>query len=233
MEFHGFNKLTLLDYPGKLACTLFTGYCNFKCPFCHNAELVLHPDSQPALSEDTIIRQIKSRASMIEGVAITGGEPTLHKDLPDFIKRLRDETGLSIKLDTNGTAPDMLKELLDNRLIDYVAMDIKSSPDGYAKATGLNTVSMSELFSSVDMIIDSGIEYEFRTTVVDGLHTETDFLEIGKWIKGAKRYFLQCYKDSGDLIAPMGLKAPSRDKLERFRNVLLPYVPETRLRGVD
>ena len=233
MQFHGFNKLTLLDYPGKLACTLFTGYCNFRCPFCHNAELVLRPDSQPALDEEKIIAGIKERASRLEGVAITGGEPTMHKDLPGFIERLKKETGLCIKLDTNGTNPHMLKNLIDDGLIDCIAMDIKSSPDGYARAVGLKSISMTELFESVELILSNRVDYEFRTTVVDGIHSESDILEIGKWIRGAKHYYLQCYKDSGDLIAPDGLKAPSKEVLEKYRTILLPFIPATELRGVD
>ncbi len=232
MVFHGFNKLTLLDYPGKLACTLFTGYCNFRCPFCHNAELVLRPDSQPTLDAERVLELIKARASKLEGVAITGGEPTLNKDLPDFIRRLKDETGLAVKLDTNGTNPDMLKKLISERLLDYAAMDIKSSPDGYARAVGLSGVSMSEIFDSVDILTNSGLPYEFRTTVVEGIHTEADFSKIGKWIRGAKHYYLQAYKDSGDLIAPDGLKSPSAEKLEEYRQILLPYIPGTELRGI-
>lgn len=232
MKIHGYSQLTLLDYPGHLACTIFCGHCNFRCPFCHNASLVLHADEQPVISEDTILQHLKKRQGILEGIAITGGEPTLHRDLPDFIKKLRDETGLSIKLDTNGTNPGMLEGLISEKLIDYVAMDIKSSPARYALASGLKTLEMDDIFNSVDILMSSDIDYEFRTTVVDRIHQKDDFIEIGEWIAGAKAYFLQCYKDSGDLISPAGLHAPTPETLEHYRDILLPFVPNTEIRGL-
>lgn len=232
MKIHGYSQLTLLDYPGHLACTIFCGHCNFRCPFCHNASLVLHADEQPVISEETILQHLKKRQGILEGIAITGGEPTLHRDLPDFIKRLRDETGLAVKLDTNGTNPEMLKKLIDEKLIDFVAMDIKSSPSRYALAAGLKTLDMDDIFNSVEILMKSEIDYEFRTTVVDKIHRKDDFIEIGEWIAGAKAYFLQCYKDSGDLISPDGLRAPTIETLEHYRDILLPFVPNTGIRGI-
>jgi len=232
MKIHGYNGLTLLDYPGRLACVIFTGCCNYRCPFCHNAELVLRPDEQPALDPDRLINDIVHKSGKIEGVVITGGEPTLQRDLPDFLRKLKDASGLPVKLDTNGTDPEMLKALAGEGLIDYIAMDIKAAPDRYHTATGLECVSMSEIFESVDFIMQNGLEYEFRTTVVDGIHTKDDFIKIGKWIKGACRYYLQPYKDSGDLISPAGLSAPTPEMLEEYRHILLPYIPDTILRGV-
>lgn len=232
MRIHGYSQLTLLDYPGKLACTIFTGSCNFRCPFCHNASLALHPEKQPALDEDKIIEHLYSRKSMLEGICVTGGEPTLYKDLPDFLERLR-TTGFLIKLDTNGSNPDMVKEVIDRGLVDYIAMDIKSSPTGYAMATGLETFAMDKIFSSVDIIMSSGLDYEFRTTVADGLHHADDFVQIGKWIKNCKAYYLQQYKDSGDLICPKGLSSPSVTTLEQYRNILLSDIPNTFIRGAD
>ena len=232
MQIHGFAKLTLLDYPGRIATTVFTGGCNFRCPFCHNAVLVLDPNAQPLIPEDEVLRELESRKNKLEGVCITGGEPTLCRDLPEFIEKIR-ALGLLVKLDSNGTAPDMIAGLIERGLIDHIAMDIKSSPEGYSKAVGLKDMSMDNIFRSVDLIMQSGIEYEFRTTVVDGIHTPDDFKKIGVWIKGAKAYFLQQYKDSGDLISPQGLSSPSKETLEKYREILLPYIPNTSIRGTD
>ena len=232
MQIHGFAKLTLLDYPGRIAATVFTGGCNFRCPFCHNAVLVLDPNAQPLIPEDEVLRELESRKNKLEGVCITGGEPTLNRDLPEFIEKVR-ALGLLVKLDSNGTAPDMIADLIDRGLVDYIAMDIKSSPEGYSKAVGLKDMSMDNIFRSVDLIMQSGIDYEFRTTVVDGIHTADDFKKTGIWIKGAKAYYLQQYKDSGDLIAPRGLASPSKETLEKYREILLPYVPNTSIRGTD
>ncbi|MCR5322605.1 MAG: anaerobic ribonucleoside-triphosphate reductase activating protein [Lachnospiraceae bacterium] len=232
MKIHGYSQLTLLDYPGHLACTIFCGHCNFRCPFCHNASLVLHANEQPVISEEKIFEHLKKRQGILEGVAITGGEPTLHADLPDFIRRIRTETGLSVKLDTNGTNPKMLKELIEEGLIDYAAMDIKTSPARYALAAGLKALDMGDIFNSVEILMNSGIDYEFRTTIVDEIHHRDDLIEIGEWIAGAKAYYLQCYKDSGDLISPDGLHAPSLEKLELFRDIVIPFVPNTGIRGI-
>ena len=232
MQIHGFAKLTLLDYPGKIAATIFTGGCNFRCPFCHNAVLVLNPNAQPKIDENEILKELESRKNKLEGVCITGGEPTLCRDLPDFIAKIR-EHGFLVKLDSNGTNPDMLEDLISRKLIDFVAMDIKSSPEGYGKATGLKDISMDNIFRSTDLLMQSGTDYEFRTTVVDGIHTADDFKKIGIWLKGAKAYYLQQYKDSGDLIAPKGLSAPSKETLEKYRGILLPYIPNTSIRGID
>ena len=232
MKIHGYSQLTLLDYPGKLACTIFTGSCNFRCPFCHNASLAVHPDRQPPLDEDKILAHLRSRKSMLEGICVTGGEPTIYSDLPDFLEKLR-TTGFLIKLDTNGSNPDMVKEVIDRRLVDYIAMDIKSSPADYAQAIGLESVSMDKIFASVDLIMSSAPDYEFRTTVVDGLHHADDFKQIGKWLAGCKAYYLQQYKDSGDLIAPEGLSSPSIITLSQYRNILLPDIPNTFIRGID
>ena len=233
MKIHGYDKLTLLDYPGKVASTIFCGHCNFRCPFCHNASLVLHADEMPLISEEEIFEHLTGRKGVIEGVAITGGEPTLYRDLPDFIVRLKEKTGVLVKLDTNGTNPDMLAELMERGLIDRVAMDIKSSPAGYAAASGLDEIDMDAVFKSVDLIMKGIVEYEFRTTVVDELHGDREMKAVGKWLTGASAYYLQCYKDSGELINPEGLHAPSAEKLEHFRQILLPFIPNTYIRGVS
>lgn len=233
MYIHGLSQLTLLDYPGKLACTVFCGSCNFRCPFCHNASLVLNPTSLPSMSEDKVIAHLQKRKNTLEGVCITGGEPTLQPDLADFIRRIKDETGFPVKLDTNGSHPDTVERLLSEHLIDSIAMDIKSSPGGYARAAGLPSFTMDNIFRSVDLIRSSDIDYEFRTTVVDGIHSDDDFREIGKWLRGSRAYYLQMYKDSGELISPLGLKAPSREDLIRYRDILLPYIETVDIRGVD
>lgn len=232
MQIHGFSPLTLLDYPDKLACTIFCGNCNFRCPFCHNASLVLNPEVQPEISEDYILEHLKKRDSMLEGICVTGGEPTLYKDLPDFLAKLR-ETGLHIKLDTNGSNPAMIEYLIRNRLVDFIAMDIKACPDNYINAVGLNEFSMTEIFKAAEILMTSGIDYEFRTTVVNGIHSETDFIQIGEWLQGAKAYYLQRYKNSGDIIAPENLSAPTLKQMKAYRNLVLPYISNTNLRGTD
>lgn len=236
MEIHGFNKLTLLDYPGKIACTIFTGSCNFRCPFCHNATLVLNPKAQPLISEEEILTCLKERRDRLEGVAITGGEPTLYPDLPDFIRKIK-ELGYPVKLDSNGSRPGILRDLINNGLVDHIAMDIKAAPENYGQAVGIKNFSMDEIFESADLLMDNGaigiIDYEFRTTVVNGIHTEKDFEKIGRWLKGAKAYFLQQFKDSGDLIAPEGLSAPTFEQMNGYREILLPNIPSTQLRGVS
>lgn len=235
MKIHGINGLTLLDFPGKMACTIFTGHCNFRCPFCHNATLVLNPDSQPLIPEDNVFELLEKRAGRLEGVAITGGEPTLNRDLPEFCAKIK-EKGLLIKLDTNGYNPGMVKELIDKKLVDCIAMDIKAAPENYAAATGLTSFNMDPIFESTDLITDSGakglIDYEFRTTVVGGIHTENDFAKIGKWLKGAKAYFLQGYREGNDQIDAHGLSIVPVDTMEHYKEILLPFIPNTQLRGV-
>lgn len=236
MEIHGFNKLTLLDYPGKIACTIFTGSCNFRCPFCHNATLVLNPKAQPSISEDEILACLKERRDRLEGVAITGGEPTLYPDLPDFISKIK-ALGYPVKLDSNGSKPQVLRNLIESGLVDKIAMDIKAAPENYGRAVGISNFSMDEIFESADLLMDSGargvIDYEFRTTVVEGIHTEKDFEKISRWLKGAKAYFLQQFKDSGDLISPEGLSAPSLEQMNQYKEILLPNIPATQLRGIS
>ncbi|MDD6035928.1 MAG: anaerobic ribonucleoside-triphosphate reductase activating protein [Lachnospiraceae bacterium] len=230
MEFHGLNKLTLLDFPKHLACTVFTGRCNLRCPFCHNADLVLCPDSQPLITEDTVFSFLERRAGTLEGICITGGEPTLQSDLLPFLKRCKD-LGYLTKLDTNGTRPDVLKAALDANLLDYIAMDIKNSPARYAETAGLPSVRFSAFEESVLLIRNSGLPYEFRTTVVKELHTKEDLSAVGEWLKGAKCYALQAFKDSGSLIRP-GLSGYTAEELSAFKDMLSPYFETVLLRGI-
>ncbi len=213
----GFLPTTLLDYPEKLACTVFTCGCNFRCPFCQNGTLVLGAHFGPSgaldtsVPEDTvrealsaapeyersedILERIKKRKNILEGVCITGGEPTLQKDLPDFLRRIK-SLGLLIKLDTNGSRPDVIKSLYQEGLIDYVAMDIKSSRENYPAVSGIPGLSVATIEESAEFLMHCGIEYEFRTTLVKGLHTLADMEAIAAWLNGAKKYYLQSYEDS-------------------------------------
>ncbi len=200
----GLNKTTLLDYPGRVAATIFTGGCNFRCPFCQNGGLVLEPSLQDVYPEEEVLAFLKKRINVLKGVCVSGGEPTLHADLPEFIEKIK-ELGYQVKLDTNGYAPQVLKGLIHNGLIDYVAMDIKNSQEKYAATIGLdgelqNAFSMDRVCESVEILRSTGIDHEFRTTVVRELHTKEDILKIGEWIKGCPRYYLQQFKESDNII---------------------------------
>lgn len=229
MIIQGIQKLTLLDYPGKLATTVFLGGCNFRCPFCHNASLVLSPSSKGCMSEDELFEFLESRKGKIAAVCISGGEPTLYSDLPLFISKIK-EMGFLVKLDTNGSNTEMIYSLLSDELIDYVAMDIKSSKDGYDEATG-GEVDLDAIEQSVMLLLNSDIEYEFRTTVVRELHTAEHIRDIAEWIRGAKRYYLQTYKDSGDILGGSEFTAYSKDEMTRLLDLVRPYVQTCGVRG--
>lgn len=231
MQIHGFNKLTLLDYPGHLAATIFLGGCNMRCPFCHNASLVTKAASQPTLPPEEIISSLAKRKNILEGVCISGGEPTLYPDLPDLIKEIK-ALGFHVKLDTNGTNPAMLKSLVKDQLIDFVAMDIKNSRGKYSLTSGISDINLKLIEESISYLLSSPLEYEFRTTVVKEHHTNEDMLSIGQWIEGAKAYYLQQYKDSGDILST-GLSSHTKDILESFVTILTPFVKNVSLRGVD
>ena len=223
----GIQKLTLLDYPQKVACTLFTAGCNFRCPFCHNASLVKGDDG-PILSEEEVLKYLNLRQGILDAVCITGGEPTLQPDLKDFIIKVK-ALGYSVKLDTNGYKPEVLKDLVNSGLIDYVAMDIKSSKEGYARTAGLQNIDISKIEESVDFLMQGNVDYEFRTTVVEELHDENDFLAISEWLKNAKKYYLQSFKDSGDILG--GTYTPcSGEKMEHFLKILTKNIPKTEIR---
>ncbi len=230
MRIGGMQKLTLLDYPGKVACTVFLSGCNLRCPFCHNPGLVLPEQSNgPGISEAEALSFLEQRKGKLDGVCVTGGEPTLQPGLPEFLKKLR-ELGYAIKLDTNGTNPGMLTTLLQNGVLDYVAMDIKNSPSRYAETCGgVDILSMVQ--ESTNLLLDGSVEYEFRTTVCKPLHTEKEMKEIGRWLRGAKRYFLQAFVDSGDLVSG-GVQAHTHEELVRLLQTVLPYIPNTQLRGI-
>ena len=230
MQIHGFQKLTLLDYPGHIAATIFLAGCNMRCPFCHNASLVTKVISENAIPEETVLSTLYSRKHILEGVCITGGEPTLYSELPTLIEEIK-SMGLKVKLDTNGTNPAMLKHLAKENLIDYVAMDIKNSKEKYALTTGIPGLSLDKIYESVEFLLTSSIAYEFRTTLVNEFHTIEDIVSIGKWINGAAAYYLQSYKDSSDMIQT-GLNPHTTDTLIEFSNLLKPYITNVFLRGV-
>ncbi|MBD5529539.1 MAG: anaerobic ribonucleoside-triphosphate reductase activating protein [Lachnospiraceae bacterium] len=230
MNFCGMNKTTLLDYPGHVAATLFTGGCNMRCPFCQNSGLVLEPGSQPVISEREVLDFLEKRKGILEGVCITGGEPTLQAQLGDFVRRVR-ELGYLVKLDTNGYRPEVLRQMLEERVLDYVAMDIKASRERYGIACGLPDVELSLIEESVNLLKKSRIPYEFRTTVVKGLHSPEEFTAIGQWLQGCRAYYLQSYRDSEQVMQP-GFASYERRELEEMRERAARYVPQTALRGI-
>jgi len=230
MKLHGLQKMTLLDFPGHVACTVFLGGCDFRCPFCHNFELI-DGTAQPIMDEDELFRFLESRKGLIDGVAITGGEPCLHKELPEFIKKIR-AIGYPVKLDTNGYHPEMLKSILDEGLVEYVAMDIKNSEEKYDITCGVDGLDMSKIKESIHILINSGIDYEFRTTVIKEFHEKEDFIKMCEMIKGAKRYFLQRFTDR-DSVPYGNLTAPSFDEMKEFAAVSRQFIPNTELRGVE
>lgn len=194
----GLNKTTLLDYPGRVAATIFTGGCNFRCPFCHNAGLVLTPSSAETFSEEDVFSFLRKRRNVLGGVCITGGEPTLQEDLPEFISQIR-QLGYAVKLDTNGYRPEVLGKLIEDGLLDYVAMDIKNCEEKYELTAGVG-IKLDPVKESVDILKNSGIDYEFRTTVVKEFHDREDICRIGEWIKGCRRYYLQQFVESENII---------------------------------
>lgn len=230
MEIHGYTKTTLLDYPGHVAATVFTAGCNFRCPFCHNGDLVLNPSIYPRIDESEIMNHLTKRKNVLSAVCISGGEATLQPDLIPFIEKIR-SLGYLIKLDTNGYNPTVLSDLMKNNLLDYVAMDIKSGPSGYSKASGIE-VDITKIQSSIDILKSSSVDYEFRTTCVKGIHTDADFLEIGDWLRGSHRYFLQDFKENESVI-DKSCSSFSLEEMEHIRDIISPYIPEVELRGID
>lgn len=231
MLISGLQKLTLLDYPGTVACTVFTQGCNLRCPFCHNAMLVL-PEKmeEPLYTEDSILDFLKKRQGVVEGVAITGGEPLLHADIPQFLEKIK-ALGFKIKLDTNGTNPKLLKTIVESKLVDRVAMDIKNSPECYPVTTGVN-VDMAAVTESKDYLLSGVVNYEFRTTVVKGLHTKESLVKAAEWIAGAKEYYLQQFKDSGNLISAEGFSAFNEKEMYELCEAVKKYVPQAKVRGI-
>ena len=231
MKIHGFQKTTLLDYPGHVAATVFVGGCNFRCPFCHNGLLVLESETQPAIPEEEVLSYLQKRQGILEGICITGGEPTLQSDLAAFIRRLKG-LGYQVKLDTNGGRPQILEQLLQEGLLDYVAMDIKASPDNYAAAAGLKEMDFDKIRQSIRLLMKSNISYEFRTTVVKGIHTLEEFEEIGRLLQGCRAYFLQGFRESESMVG-QGCQAFSAHEMEKMAEMAGKYIDRVELRGVE
>ena len=227
----GFQKLTLLDFPGHVAATVFTGGCNLRCPFCHNATLVTDTAQTPILATDEVLAYLKKRQGILDGVCVTGGEPTLQVALPDFLRQLK-QMGYAVKLDTNGTSPDVIRALIADNLVDYVAMDIKNCRERYGITAGKIPFDTAPIEESVKLLMSGSLPYEFRTTTVRGIHTQADFKAIGQWIAGAERYYLQGFVDSGSLIGG-GFEAFTPDEMKQFLVTVREYVPNAQLRGID
>lgn len=239
MKIYGLQKTTLLDYPEHVAATIFTGGCNFRCPFCQNAGLVLMGESVETISEEEVFSHLRKRQGILDGLCITGGEPTLQTDLREFIERVK-ELGYAVKLDTNGYRPEVLADLLQRGLLDYAAMDIKASRENYARAVGLEHMERGEetadsidnaqnrydkpevmigrIEESVRLLQNSGIPYEFRTTAVKGLHTVEEFAEIGEWLAGSRAYFIQNYEEQGEILGKVKIGTGSGISAEGFES---------------
>ena len=230
MRIQGLQKLTLLDYPEHTACTIFTAGCNFRCPFCHNASLVVNIPKEAEISEEEFFTFLQKRIGILDGVCVSGGEPLLQPDIELFIRKIKD-MGFAVKLDTNGSFPDKLIHLVEEGLVDYVAMDIKNSPATYAFTAGVDGLDIKAIEKSVSYLKKKHIPYEFRTTVVKHYHSKESFEEIGKWLTGTEKYFLQNFVDSGDLIGK-NTRGCSEGEMKEFLAIVKQYIPNAKLRGI-
>ena len=229
MLIKGFQKLTLLDYPGKTACTVFTGGCNYRCPFCHNAGLVTKMDTE-IIPESEVFNHLKKRQGILDGVAISGGEPLLQGDIEEFLAEIK-KLGYQIKLDTNGSFPGKLKSIIDKGLCDYVAMDIKNSKERYPETIGIDKFDISLMEKSVDILMSSDVEFELRTTVTKNFHTIKDIENIGEWVKGVTNFYLQNFVDSGNLI-DSNVEGVSREEMQEMLVAIRKYIPTAEIRGL-
>ena len=230
MIIKGLSKLTLLDYPGKVACTIFTGGCNLRCPFCHNASLVLRPAEIEGFSEDEVLSFLNKRKGVLDGVCVTGGEPLLQPDIADFLRKVK-ALGYAVKLDTNGCFPERMIPLIEEGLVDRVAVDIKNSPARYAETVGIPDFDFTPIRKTVDYLLGGRVDYEFRTTVVNELHTEKDMAEIADLIDGAKEYHLQNFVDSGDLIGS-NFGAKNEAEMKVLLAIVKPRMGISDIRGI-
>lgn len=231
MRIAGIQKLTLLDYPGTVACTLFTVGCNFRCPFCQNASLVLPGLREELIPTEEVLRFLQGRFGILDGVAITGGEPMLQADIVDFLSEIK-KIGYRVKLDTNGADPDGLQLLIERGLIDRVAVDIKSSRENYASAIGLADAPVDRIDRTRELLMTGTLPFEFRTTVVQGIHTDEEIRRIAEWIAGDEEYYLQQYRDSGEIMNSVGLSSPSETIMKHFADIVRPFVPRVQIRGI-
>ncbi len=230
MVIQGLQKLTLLDYPEKVACTVFTAGCNFRCPFCHNASLVIDTYKNKEISEEAFFSYLDKRGGVLDGVCVTGGEPLIQRGIEEFLARIK-EMGFAVKLDTNGSLPDKLKRIVESGLVDYVAMDIKNSQESYGRTVGIEDYDISNVNKSVQYLLRGNVPYEFRTTVVREFHQRSDFESIARWIGGARRYYLQQFVDSGDLIQN-GLHGYNKEIMNQALEVVRKGVQTAQLRGL-
>lgn len=230
MKIQGLQKLTLLDFPERTACTVFTAGCNFRCPFCHNASLVVDIPKEVEISEEEFFAFLDKRLGILDGVCVSGGEPLLQSDIEAFLSKIK-ELGYAVKLDTNGSFPDKLRMLVEKGLVDYVAMDIKNCPESYAITAGIDALNLEAIQESVAYLKEGHVPYEFRTTVVKNYHFKESFERIGQWIQGSEKYYLQNFVDSGDLIGKK-TRGCSEEEMKEFLEVVQKYVPEARLRGM-
>ncbi|MBQ4645598.1 MAG: anaerobic ribonucleoside-triphosphate reductase activating protein [Clostridia bacterium] len=230
MIINGFQKLTILDYPGKVACIVFTPGCNFRCPFCHNASLVTHIDKETYIDVDEVLAYLKKRQGLLDGVVITGGEPLLQDGIEEFIAEIK-SLGYSVKLDTNGSFPEKLISIVEKGLVDYVAMDIKNSKEKYGMTVGVEDFDITPIEKSVDFLLQNKVDYEFRTTIVKDFHTIDDIQDIVVWLKGAHKYFLQNFVDSGDLISG-GLEPVSALLLKEMKEKASEFISSVEIRGI-
>lgn len=230
----GLQKMTLLDYPGKIACTVFLGGCNFRCPFCHNSELFMGKPEK-LMEDEEFFKFLQSRKGLLDGVCVSGGEPTLYKDLPAFIARIK-EMGYLVKLDTNGSRPEVVKKLVEENLVDYIAMDVKNSPAMYAQTVGLETMDLAPIEESLRLLIDGNVDYELRTTLVSQLHSTASIQDMGQWLvsivtgKKPKRLFLQSFVDR-DTVLFSGLSAPEPETTKEFQKILAPFAQTVTVRN--
>lgn len=230
MKICGFQKMTMLDYPEKVACTIFTGGCNFRCPFCHNALLVTELDRAGEESPEAILSYLQKRKGLLDGVCITGGEPLLHPDIGDFMEKIKAQ-GFLLKLDTNGSFPARLKNLVAAGLVDYVAMDIKNRAEKYGLTIGVPDFDLTPIGESVDFLLSGAVDFEFRTTVIKEYHTVEDIARIADRIAGAPRYFLQNFKESDNMIGA-DLHAHEKEVLEEMKRVAAAKIPTVGIRGI-
>lgn len=230
MKINGLQKMTLLDYPDHIACTVFIAGCNYKCPYCHNSELI-NKDAEVVMDDSEFFKFLEKRKGLLDGVAVTGGEPLLNNEIEEFLVNIK-KMGYPVKLDTNGSFPNKLKNIIEKDLVSYVAMDIKNSKERYAQTVGLNAIDISKIKESINLLMNSSVDYEFRTTVVDELFDDSSFIGISEMIKGAKRYFLQAFTDR-DTVVYSGFSAPSKEKMYRYRDIMKGNVERVELRGVE
>lgn len=228
MNIQGLQKLTLLDFPAHVACTIFTGGCQLDCPFCHNSELIKGP-FEAGIDAEEVLSFLKKRRGLLDGVAITGGEPMLQGDLETFIRDIK-ALGYKVKLDTNGGFPEKLRHFIDEGLVDYVAMDIKNTPEKYGETSGIENLDIRPYIQSIELLLEGRVDYEFRTTVVKEYHTNEDIINIAKWLKGAKKYYLQSFVDR-DQVRNHSLSAYTEDELEDILKAAKVFLPCTEIRG--